>query len=518
MSKLRAFVSSVQKELTLERQAIAQLCAGDLFLDAHLEAVLFESLPTSGKPNPKAYLECLESCQIYVLILDLEYGNASDGNRSPTHEEYLHAQRLGLPTAVFVKGINGNADQHRHPRTQEFFAEVKEAGHKYRRFHDREDLRFEVRSAFHQILKQEFSIRSTPEEEEHGDHQIEVASSFETTLEPGVPLDSLSSEMMDGFVEKALPDAWQRIWDSSPAEALFARGLAVRQEAEQLLPIRAAVLLFHPRPADRFPHCEILADAYDDTKPSGRPKGQETINAPIITAIERSLEFIDKHTLHPRRVVGLNNLRLDEYPGTALREALVNALVHRNYDDATRKVVLRVFSDRIEISSPGYPLRPLTLAKLRKGTYRPCSRNPLICQIIALLDHMEQRGTGFARMHDAMLDHGLEPPRLSQADGYFVVTLPGPAGNYDRLQVPADARGPVTPAVEAQLNERQKKILVFAQVVGQVNRGWCVSQFNVANDTAGRDLKALVELGFLTPRGRGRGAHYVWNARKSTEK
>jgi hypothetical protein len=82
------------------------------------------------------------------------------------------------------------------------------------------------------------------------------------------------------------------------------------------------------------------------------------------------------------------------------------------------KVFVRIFRNRIEVASPGYPLKPLTLAKLRRGAYRPCSRNPLIAQTLATLDKMEQRGSGFARMRDAMLDHGLDEPRLDQQDGF----------------------------------------------------------------------------------------------------
>ena len=60
---------------------------------------------------------------------------------------------------------------------------------------------------------------------------------------------------------------------------------------------------------------------------------------------------------------------------------------------------------------------------------------------------MEQRGSGFARMRDAMLDHGLDEPRLDQQDGFFVVTLPGPDGNYDRIRTPANVVSTITPAI-----------------------------------------------------------------------
>ena len=260
-------------------------------------------------------------------------------------------------------------------------------------------------------------------------------------------------------------------------------------------------------------HRSGLVDAYDDIRIQGRPKGQASINAALPLALEQVLKFIDDHTFHPYRVVGLNNVRLDEYPVAALREAVVNAVAHRSYDDSSRKVFVRVFRDRVEISSPGYPPQPLTLAKLRRGGYRPCSRNPLIAQSLATLGVMEQRGSGFARMNEAMLNHGLDGPKIDQQDGFFVVTLHGPAGAYDRIKPPlTSVSGPVTPAIEAQLNERQKLILAHVLSEGSVTRRWCVAEFKVANDTAGRDLKALTTLGLLEVQGKGRAARYIVKA------
>jgi predicted HTH transcriptional regulator len=178
-------------------------------------------------------------------------------------------------------------------------------------------------------------------------------------------------------------------------------------------------------------------------------------------------------------------------------------------DDASRRISAQVFFDRVEIASPGYPQKPLTLAKLRKGNYRPCSRNPLITQTLAILDQMEQRGTGFARMRNAMLDHGLEAPAFTEQDGYFVVTFPGPSGDYDRLKVPADAVGLVSPAVESRLNKRQKTIMRQVQKEGSVTSGWCRENLPVVYDTIRRDLLGLIEFGLLEPHGRGRNARYV---------
>ena len=132
-----------------------------------------------------------------------------------------------------------------------------------------------------------------------------------------------------------------------------------------------------------FPQCRILADAYRSTEPDGDPRDHEDIRAPMPLAIDRAIAFIDRNTRHPMRIVGLDRVRLDEYPVDGLREALVNAVAHRQYEDAGRKIILEIFADRVIVLSPGLPPRPITLANLRKGKYRPCSRNPVLAQCLS---------------------------------------------------------------------------------------------------------------------------------------
>lgn len=507
VSKVRVFVSSVQKELQHERAAVAQLISFDPFLLKHCEAVLYDKEPPAGRPNPKAYLDCLRSCQIYLLIFDVEYGRPT-GGLSATHEEYRLAQATKLPTMVFIRGLDGRRDDAREAKTSEFFAEVKRDGHKYVRFHDREDLRLAVRSGLYSVLEKEFSLRASQTDSEDGELLIEAASTFEATPMPDVLAKSLDEAALASFVNAVIDQPGLRILDDVPERALVTRGLAMQRPGEPAIVTRAAYLLFAPHPANRFPQAEILVDAYADTSVSGKPRGQLNSNAPVLTAIQLVLEFVDKHTFHPTRVVGINNLTLDEYPVTALREALVNAVAHRNYEDASRKTNVQVFSDRIVVASPGYPPAPLTLSKLRKGNYRACSRNPLLAQALATLKLMEQRGSGFARMRDAMLNHGLDAPTFAEQDGYFIVTFPGPNGNYDRIKTPETAAGLVSPAVEAQLNDRQKKIMAQVAQTGLVTNRWCVTNLNVVKDTAHRDLVDLVNRGLLVRTGRGRNVAY----------
>jgi len=271
----------------------------------------------------------------------------------------------------------------------------------------------------------------------------------------------------------------------------------------------AGIVLLARDPSMVFPQCRILADAYRSTEPDGDPRDHEDIRIPMPLAVDRAIAFIDRNTRHPMRIIGLNRIRLDEYPVDGLREAIVNAVAHRQYEDGGRKIILEVFSDRVVVSSPGLPPAPITLAGLRKGRYRPCSRNPVLAQCLSYFHRIEERGSGFRRMRDQMLNHGLDQPLIGTDTGYFQVIFPGPGENIERIRVP-ETRLLVTPAVEAQLNERQKRIVRQALEDGFVTAGWCMKNLQVVRDTAHRDLTALVKLGILVAKGAGRGARYVF--------
>ena len=287
------------------------------------------------------------------------------------------------------------------------------------------------------------------------------------------------------------------------------RGLLWRNnEADTLWPTAAGVVLLGKNPALKYVQCEVLADQYSDTRITSRPLAQEKYSGPIPHLIREILAFVERHTEHPTRVVGINNITLAEYPKRAVREVLVNSFAHRDYEDASRKIRIEIFKDRLVVSSPGYPPKPLTLAKLRSGKYESCRRNPVIAECLASQKLMEQRGTGFERIRAAMQDHGLDAHLLEQRDGYFKVILPGPDGDFNRIRTPAEARGPVKPSVQARMNERQKQIMLHVQTEGSVTSGWCRLKFGVTYNTAYRDLSGLVELGLLTQVGKGRATRY----------
>lgn len=502
--KLNIFVSSVQKELEDERVIVQNLLITDSFLAAHCSPVLYEFEPASPEKALAGCLKSLDGCQVYLLIVAAQYGTLV-GEISITHAEYRRAKERNLPVLAFIKG---DRKVTREKETEALLRELHGDGPKYKRFGNVIELQKEVRAALAKLLKDQFGLAPSSDENEIAAQTIEATSTFESQ-----PLTRLRWPDLDrGVARKMVAVADGRAVDKIPDHELLAsatvRGLVWYEAlSREHYATAAGIVLLGKDPSAVFPQCRILADAYRGTEPDGAPRDHEDIRGPMPSAIDRAVAFVDRNTRHPMRVVGLNRVRLDEYPVEALREALVNAVAHRRYEDAGRKIILEVLADRIVVSSPGLPPSPITLPNLRRGKYRPCSRNPVLAQCLSYFHRIEERGSGFRRMRDQMLDHGLEQPLLGTDSGYFQVTFPGPGENLDRIRIP-EARLTITPAMEARLNERQKKIVARAAEAGAVTNRWCVQQLQVVKDTAHRDLVELVQLGLLVRMGKGRSVAY----------
>jgi predicted HTH transcriptional regulator len=271
------------------------------------------------------------------------------GELSITHAEYRRAKEKGLPVLAFIKGDR----RVKHEEgTAAFLEEIDTDGFKYKRFGNVIELQKEVRAALVKLLRDRFRIAPTSDENEIAEQTIEATSTFESR-----PLDRIRWRDLDhDVVRRLIAAAEHRTPDDLSEEELLTgaalRGLVWHEPASgEHYATAAGIVLLAKDPSAVFPQCRILADAYRGAEPDGDPRDHEDIRAPMPLAIERALDFIDRNTRHPMRVVGLNRVRLDEYPVEALREALVNAAAHRQYEDAGRKIILEVFGDRVVVSS-----------------------------------------------------------------------------------------------------------------------------------------------------------------------
>jgi len=188
------------------------------------------------------------------------------------------------------------------------------------------------------------------------------------------------------------------------------------------------------------------------------------------------------------------------YPPKAIREALANALAHRDYESPAN-VQVRIFDDRIEIWNPGELPKEIILADLERE-HPSIPRNPLVANCLFLVRYIEQWGTGTNRIINDFRAERLPDPDFSIKAGSFVVTL---RGHKDILEV--DAR--VDARVDAKLTDNERRILKFISTNKRMDSSELQSLFGISREMANRYFKKLIEKGLITRKGLGRSTYYT---------
>ena len=180
-----------------------------------------------------------------------------------------------------------------------------------------------------------------------------------------------------------------------------------------------------------------------------------------------------------------------EYPIEAIREAITNAICHRDYKIASN-VQVRIFDDRLEVWGCGPLLEPLTVEDLKKE-HRSILRNPTIAKCFFLIKFIEKWGTGTNRIIEKCIEHGLPEPLFEETSGSLVVT-------FRKYEISDD--------IIKKLSDREKKIIEHIKKEGKISRSECVELLDVSSATAYRDLKSLEEQGIVKRKGKSRNIIY----------
>lgn len=137
--------------------------------------------------------------------------------------------------------------------------------------------------------------------------------------------------------------------------------------------------------------------------------------------IEAAEAFILRNTALATRIEAFRQTDRPQYPRPALREAVVNAVAHRDYSLEGAQILLYIFDDRIEIRSPGTLPNGVTLENIRTHYSRP--RNETIARVLFNLGYVNTLGSGIPRMIRLMREHTGREPDLQVLDQQFLVRL-----------------------------------------------------------------------------------------------
>lgn len=515
MSKLKVFISSVQDELINERVAIVEMVSSDAFLSRYVEPILFEKGPARSLPVQTAYLKDLESSDVYLGILGYQYGKAEPNGLSAPHTEYQRARKLarerGMHILFFVRG-NAGHDSKRDPQIQDWFKEIrdKKKGHTYRRFESYQDLKAEVRKALLPILEAK-GFTPTEMDQAEFENTIEAASDFDTQIINQAEYRDLDHKLIVQFCQAIDPSS------INAQKPLINRGLLFRDDRVNVYrPSATCLLMFGRHPDAVFPQCRIVANAYTGTDKSD-VMDRDDIREPMPRAIERAIRFLIKNTRHITTVRGFARVAVDEYPHEVLREALVNAVAHRDYSLRGSSIRIEKYVDRLVIMSPGAPPKPVTMAKIRNLTYTPCSRNPVLARTLSFFERIEEQGDGIRRMVEESRNVGLREPEFALREGYFTVTFTGPGKSLAGLHPRMPRVLVEVPSGKAErMSNTQKRIIRRLLRSDMVTVPELTDELAITPQAVRKALIVLIRLGLVVQQGHARATFYKIVERETT--
>ena len=475
----KIFVSSVQKELRAERRALKTFVQNDPLLRRFFEIFLFEDLPAADRRADAVYLEEVGRCDVYVGLFADEYGHEASDGLSPTEHEFNKATSTGKLRLVFVKGTD---DRARHPKMLKL---IRKAGAQLirRRFMDIPDLVAALYAALVEHLECSGDLRTMP---------------FDASACERATIDDLSNEKLRWFLETARRERNYALSESTPRE----KALAHLNLLDRGRPNHAAVLLFGMEPQRFLITSEVKCLHFHGTEVRKPIPSYQIYKGTVFEMVDQAVDFVLSKI---NRSIGTRELSVQapaeyELPLGAVREAIVNAVAHRDYT-SNASVQVMLFADRLEVWNPGELPPPLT-PELLRVPHPSIPRNPLIAEPLYLVRYIEKAGTGTLDMIERCRDAGLPEPDFEQRAAQWVVTL------WRDWLTEKVIRG-------LDINERQAKVVSSMKASGRMTTGDYMKITGVSESTALRELRQMVIKGILEKVGiTGRGSYYFLVRRK----
>jgi ATP-dependent DNA helicase RecG len=318
---------------------------------------------------------------------------------------------------------------------------------------------------------------------------------FESLPVEGATMNDLDPAQIDRYLDRIALSP-----DEEPVQALLARGGVTTNGDGQLTPTVAGMLLFGRHPQRFLRSAEIICVRY-----VGGGMGDEfvrqDISGPLPEQLRQAEAFVASNLRRGMKINGLAREETTEYPLAVVREAIVNAVAHRDYSVRGEGIRLLMFQDRMEVYSPGRLPGHVTLANLKDERF---SRNEAIVAVLSDLGYIERLGYGIDRMFAAMQEASLPAPVFEETTAGFKVTLYS-AGDALVSPRPEEQRW-----AHQYLNERQERALAYVQTHGRITN----SEFqelapDVSAETIRRDLADLVEKTILIRIGSKKATYYI---------
>lgn len=226
-------------------------------------------------------------------------------------------------------------------------------------------------------------------------------------------------------------------------------------------------------------------------------RDRKELTGSLLTQLEDAYSYIDQFNRTRAEFEGLDRIDKRDYPGEALREALLNAITHRDYS-FSGSTLISIFDDRIEFVTIGGLVCGLTFDDIMLGV--SALRNQNLANVFYRLNLIEAYGTGILKINESYADCAVKP-QFEVTDNAFKITLPNSnyAGERKDVATPPKVKGKV---------DRQEILLRLAEKRGYIVRKDVEGALKVSQATAILILRDMVDKGLLIKEGSGKLQKY----------
>jgi predicted HTH transcriptional regulator len=283
---------------------------------------------------------------------------------------------------------------------------------------------------------------------------------------------------------------------------------AVRTNDGTVVPTNAGMLFFGYAPQEHIIQSDVACVLYRETVGASRYADRRFITGTLQDLIDGAELFLNRYIAVGARIEGFKRIDILEYSLEALREAVINAVVHRDYSKRGESVRVFCYPDRVEIHSPGLLLPGITVEQMERGEVQSKLRNPTLANLLKdIPGYMERLGSGIRFMLDETKHQGLPGPQFREL-GEFIVTFqkapalmsPRPQSQYTETLWGDEEDARTEILLQAQSDQRERRLtkaMEHVQKHGFITNSIYRQLTGVSDRTAHRDLETLIERGRL---------------------
>lgn len=303
----------------------------------------------------------------------------------------------------------------------------------------------------------------------------------------GSDVNSLSEEALQKFIFESKLD--YKLDSDDFRQYLTDIGVLEFVEKEsKYIPTGYGILLFGKNPRAKYSGAVLKAHV-DYGNNSIEPKD---FDQPLVLIPDLVEEWLKKVLPLSKDTTSFKRQDIPDFPIPILREAVVNALVHRNYQLLEPKSFLEIDNDKIVIKSPGAPHPSISIDQLQKFKAPSISPNPIISYVFNLMDYTEEKGFGMKTFKLINENHGLPLPEYIYEEPFLTLSF---ARNLEAVKKVSSHKK------LSELNNEELRGYEFIKSKGEISRIDYEKQFDFKRQKALRHLRKLTNLGLIEGNG-----------------